>query len=180
MPRRHLRFTVIRWPLTALVFLAGAGGCGGYRSAQSLRTDLGIRSVSVLPLENRTATLGVEQTLTRALVHAFVEKSPWKVIETPSSADAVLTGTVTSSYANPVIFGSRTLGTTFLVTVRMQVELKNRRNGETLFQDNSYTFREQYQINADPTLFFSEQNPALDRIAADLAGALVSTVLERF
>lgn len=166
----------------ATVLLAAGlatAGCG-YKSAASQRVDWGLRTVAVLPLENRSNAFEVEQILTRRLVHAFIEKSHYRVISDASQADGVLSGTVTGVSANPVVFGPATLGSTFLVTLRAQVELKDRRTGRSLYVNNNYIFREQYQINSDVESFFSERNPAIERIAEDFANAVVSTILESF
>ena len=136
--------------------------------------------MAVLPLENRSTTFEVEQILTRQLVHALVEKSHFRIVSDASQADAVLSGSVIRLTANPVIFGPATLGSTFLVTMRVQVELKNRTTGQILYSNNSYIFREQYQINSDVENFFSERNPAIERIAGDFANAVVTTILEAF
>ncbi|HSR51988.1 MAG TPA: LptE family protein [Acidobacteriota bacterium] len=168
------------WSWLVLPLLACLLSCG-YKSAASQRLDYGIKTVAVIPLENRTSTAVVEQFLTRELVHELVRRSGYRVIEDAPAADAVLSGTVVSVRANPVLFGrTTTLGSAFLVELRAQVEFKNRNTGQTIYRNNDYVFREQYQINAEVDNFFSEQNPALNRIAEDFAGSVVSSILEGF
>ncbi len=154
-------------------------GCG-YKSAASQRVDLGIQTVAIDPFENLSNAFEVEQFLTRAVARSFVEKSSYRVVNDPVRADAVLSGIVTTVRASPVIFGRTSLGSTFLVTLQARVEFKDRRTGKTLFSKSDYRFREQYQINPDVENFFSEQNPALRRIADDFADALVTTIIEGF
>ncbi|HSR68398.1 MAG TPA: LptE family protein [Acidobacteriota bacterium] len=163
-----------------LALLMTAASCG-YKTAASQRLDYGIKTVAVMPLENTSATAAVEQLLTRQLIRELVERSGYRVIDDPSRADAVLSGTVVSVRANSVLFGrTTTLGSTFLVEMRAQVEFQNRVTGQVLYRNNDYIFREQYQINADVDHFFSEQNPALGRIAEDFAGSVISSILEGF
>ena len=159
--------------------LLTASSCG-YKSASRQRLDNGIRTVAVIPFENRTTTFQVEQILTRAVVNALVAKTKYQLVDDPAQADAVLTATVVSLRASPVLFGRSSLGSTFLVTMNAQVEFKSRKTGDVLFRNNRYVFREQYQINADVETFFTEQNPAIDRIAGDFAGAVVTNILEGF
>lgn len=154
-------------------------GCG-YRVAAGNRLPSDIRTVAVVPLENHTTTYEVEQVLTRALVHGMVEKGGYRLVGNPARADAVLRGAVIRVSANPVTFGRQTFGSTFLVTVRAAVQFKDRRTNKTLFSNSNFIFREQYQINADQKSFFSEQNPALDRIADDFASSVVTTIMESF
>ncbi len=161
-----------------LVVLAGLAGC--YKPASANRAQLGIGSVAISPLVNETSFFAVEQVLTRSLVRGFVEKTRYQVVDNPSEADAVLEGAVSRLTASPVTFGSGSFGSTFVVTLTARVSLTDRRSGKILFKNDRFTFREQYVINADVSNFFSEQNPAFDRIAADFASSVVTSVLEGF
>jgi hypothetical protein len=49
-----------------------------------------------------------------------------------------------------------------------------------LYQNPSYTFREQYQVTQDLSSFFEEDSPAFQRLAQSFARTLVSNVLEAF
>ncbi len=165
--------------LAAAVLLGVVSGCG-YRVASKNRLSPQFRTLAVLPLENKTTTSEVEQILTRSLVRAFVEKSSYQLINDPAKADAVLRGVVSRLSASPVIFRQGAFGSTFLVTLQVQVELQDQRSGKVLYKNDGYIFREQYQINVDVENFFSELNPALGRVAADFASSLVTTLLESY
>jgi hypothetical protein len=49
-----------------------------------------------------------------------------------------------------------------------------------LWQNQNYTFREQYQISREVSSFFEESDPALERLSLDFARTLVSNVLEAY
>ena len=151
----------------------------GYRVASVNRLN-SFKTVAVLPLENETTTFKVEQYLTRALIQEFVESTGIEVVDTASKGDAVLRGVVHDITVSPVTFGRTAFGSTFLVTLRLGIELTDARNQQVLFRNNNYIFREQYVINVDVENFFTELNPALDRIARDFASSVVSTVREDF
>ncbi len=169
-----------RWIGGALTLALFAGLAGCYKPASANRTALGIGTVAISPLANETSFFAVEQVLTRSLVRGFVEKTQYKVLDDPSQADAVLQGAVSRLTASPVTFGSGSFGSTFVVTLTARVSLTDRRSGKVLFKNDRFTFREQYVINADVSNFFSEQNPAFERIAADFASSVVTSVLEGF
>lgn len=152
----------------------------GYRVASRNRRSLPIQTLAVEPLRNETTTFQVEQFLTRALARTFVEKTPYAVVSDPKQADAVLQGSVFHLTASPVTFGQATFGSTFLVTLQARVELKDSRSGEVFFRNDNYVFREQYVINVDVQNFFTELNPALERIADDFSNSVVTTILETF
>lgn len=154
-------------------------GCG-YKVASANRIPRDISTVAVVPLENETTTFEVEQILTRSLVHSFVEKTSYKVIGDSNKADGVVTGVISGVHASPVTFGAATFGSTFLVTLTAQLEFRDRRTGEILFRNDRFIFREQYVINREVEDFFTELNPALERIAEDFASSVVTTILEGF
>ena len=172
----------LRWVRSALWILLATSSIGscGYRVAERNRLDLGISSVAIEPFENTTTTYRVEQKLAEAMVRKFVEKTSWAVRSGTSDADAVLSGVVSRLSVSPVTFGQGSFGTTFLVTLNARVEFRESSTGRVLFKNDRYIFREQYQLNIDIERFFTEQNPALDRIAEDFAASVVTSILEGF
>jgi Lipopolysaccharide-assembly len=96
------------------------------------------------------------------------------------SADATLTGAVLSAQTAPLTYDPQTGRiSSSLVTVTMKVSLVER-GGRVLFENQNYTFREQYQVSANTASFFSEETPALQRMSRDFAHTLVSDILEGF
>ena len=162
-----------------LACLCGAG-CG-YRTAghtNLLPSDL--RTLAVPAFVNQTQTYKIEQTLTAAVVQEFTTRTKYHVTADPGSADAVLRGTVLSTYTTPLTYDSKTgRASSVLVIVNMKVALTDR-DGRVLYQNPSYTFREQYQVSQDLSSFFEEDSPAFQRLSQSFARTLVSNVLEAF
>ena len=67
----------------------------------------------------------------------------------------------------------------FLVTVTATVHV-NDRDGRLLYENNHYTFRQQYQTTSDLTTFIQEDPAAVSRLSQDFAQSLVSDMLESF
>ena len=67
-----------------------------------------------------------------------------------------------------------------LISVHMKVRLEERETGKILYQNDNYLFREPYELSTDPSRFFDEQDPALQRMSRDFASRLVADVLENF
>jgi hypothetical protein len=152
----------------------------GYRVASKTRVRADDQTLAVVPLKNETSTFEIEQILTRALSREFVSKSGYQVIDNPSQADFVLDGGISRVRVSPVTFGRASFASTFLVTLQARVRFINRSTGEVVYQNNSYVFREQYVINVQIENFFSELNPALDRISEDFASSVVTSIMEGF
>jgi hypothetical protein len=165
--------------LLSLFWLVCGTGCG-YRVASKNRLTVPFDSVAVTPLENLTTYYQVEQILTRALINELVKSSGWDVRREPAKAQAVLEGQISRLAVSPLTFGRASFGSSFLVLMFAQVRLRDRSSGEILYENNDYVFREQYVINVEVENFFSEMNPALERISQDFATSLVANVLENF
>lgn len=159
--------------------LAACMGCG-YRVASHNRLPDRVGSVAVVTLDNLTTYYQVEQIMTRSLINEITRSTNWNVKNRPEEAQSVLEGEITRLAVSPVTFGRASFGSTFLVTLYAKVRMKDRRSNRVLYENNDYIFRDEYVINVDVDNFFSEMNPALERMSEDFASSLVSTILEDF
>ncbi len=154
----------------------------GYRVAgRGAQLPAEVKTIAVLALENKTSRFRIEQRLTEAVVREFLARTKYRIVSGPEGADAVLRGEVLGLESSAVLFDTATgRATTMLVTVRVQARLEDAAKKTTLWQNDNFLFREQYEISTDLASFFEEQEPALERLARDFAAALVSAVLENF
>ena len=164
--------------IAALCFVSA--GCGYHTAGHSNLLPSDLRTLAVPAFVNQTQTYKIEQTLTAAVVQEFTTRTKYRVTADSHSADAVLHGTVLSTYTTPLTYDTQTgRASTVLVIVSMNVSLTDR-EGRVLYQNPSYVFREQYQISSDLSSFFEEDSPAFQRLSRDFAQTLVSNVLEAF
>jgi outer membrane lipopolysaccharide assembly protein LptE/RlpB len=156
-------------------------GCGYHTGGHSNRLPENVRVLAVPTFVNQTQTYRIEQMLTRDVVRELIDRTHYKVVLTPGdSADATLNGAVLSAQTAPLTYDPQTGRiSSSLVTVTMKVSLVER-GGRVLFENQNYTFREQYQVSANTASFFSEETPALQRMSRDFAHTLVSDILEGF
>lgn len=163
------------------VFSVVANGCGYHVAGRSSALPPEIHVVAIPALENATTTYRIEQRLTSATVHEFLSRTPYKVVSDPGSGDAVLKGKVVSLEAVPLLFDTTTgRATTMLVQMKCEVTLTQTTNDKVLYHTDNFVFRSEYEISTDVTSFFSEQDPALDRVARDFAQRLVAAVIENY
>jgi len=155
-------------------------GCGYHTVGRANLLPPDLRTIAVPAFVNQTQTYKIEQTLTAAVVQEFSTRTNYHVISAPDSADAVLRGTVLSTYTTPLTYDSKTgRAASVLVIVSMKVSLADRQ-GRVLYQNPSYTFREQYQVSQELSSFFEEDSRAFQRLSREFARTLVSNVLEAF
>ncbi len=171
--------------------------CGYHVGGTASLMPPGLKVIAVPALKNDTHSYRIEQRMTEAVVHEFIARTKYRIVSSEDSADAVLHGEITSFEAIPVVFdttptttpNSTTIpavntvtarATTMLVSVHMKVSLEDRETKKVIYKNDNYLFREPYEISTDPSKFFDEQGPALERMSRDFAARLVSDVLENF
>jgi outer membrane lipopolysaccharide assembly protein LptE/RlpB len=166
--------------LAALTCIFSAG-CGYHTTAHTVTVPDNVRTLAVPAFVNQTQTFKIEQLLTSAVVRELVTRTHYHVInQVDDDADAVLHGTVLSTYTTPLTYDSQTgRAASVLVVISMKVALVDKQ-GKILFQNPSYLFREQYEVSRDLNSFFEEDSPAFQRLSRDFAQTLVSNILEGF
>jgi outer membrane lipopolysaccharide assembly protein LptE/RlpB len=167
--------------LAVLVAPLAAAGCGYHVAGHASQLPSEWKDIAVPAFKNDTTRYRIEQRFTEAVIHEFITRTKYRVVQDPKSADAVLHGEVLSIETDPVLFEATTGEvTTMLVTVHAKVELIDNKTEKPVYKNDDMVFRDEYQISTDVKSFFEEQDPALDRMSRDLASHLVSNVLENF
>jgi outer membrane lipopolysaccharide assembly protein LptE/RlpB len=155
--------------------------CGYHVAGPDTALPKTIHVIAVPAIENKTTSYRIEQRLTSATIHEFLAKTNYKIVSSPASGEAVLTGKVLSLEATPLLFDTTTArATTMLVTVKCEVTLTETETQKILYHTDNFLFRNEYELSTDVESFFEEQDPALDRLAHDFAQKLVAAVLENF
>lgn len=168
------------WLCLGAMCFAFSAGCGYHPAGHSNLLPSDLRAIAVPAFTNETQTYKIEQTLTAAVVQEFTTRTKYRITADTNSADAILHGTVLSTFTTPLTYDTQTgRAATVLVIVSMKVSLADRQ-GRILYQNPSYVFRDQYQISEDLSSFFEEDSPAFQRLSRDFARTLVSNVLEAF
>ena len=166
--------------LILLLGLASAG-CGYHSAGHAAKLPPDLKTIAIPAFVNHTHTYRVEQVLTTAVVREFLSRTNYRIAnQAGDSADATLLGDVLTTELAPLTYDSHTgRASSALITVTMKVRLVDRQ-GKVLYQNQNYTFREQYQVSREISSFFEEETPALDRLSRDFARTLVSNVLEAY
>lgn len=167
--------------LIALVAALWPVGCGYHVAGRGSALRSQWKTIAVPAFKNDTTRYRIEQRFTAAVIRQFLQRTKYRIVQDPASADAVLHGEVLSIETNPVLFNATTgQVTTMLVTVHTKVELVDNQSQKAAYQNSDMVFRDEYQISSDVQSFFEEQDPALERMSRDFAAQLVSNVTENF
>jgi RNase P/RNase MRP subunit p29 len=164
-----------------LAVALGASGCG-YRVAG--RSDImpqTIHTIAVTPFVNKTIQYKLARRLPADITRELIERTRYKVVTDPKTADAVLDGAVLNFVSYPVIADQQTgRATVVQCSAYLKVTLTERATGKVLFTRPSFEARERYEISIDPQAYFDESGAGVERLSHDVARDVVTSILENF
>jgi outer membrane lipopolysaccharide assembly protein LptE/RlpB len=156
-------------------------GCGYHVAGRAPNLPSEWKTIAIPAFKNDTTRYRIEQRFTAAVIRQFLQRTKYRIVQDPASADAVLHGEVLTIETAPMLFDATTgQVTTSLVTVHTKVLLVDNQSQKTVYENDDMVFRDEYQISSDVQSFFEEQDPALERMSRDFAAQLVSNVTEKF
>jgi hypothetical protein len=140
-----------------------------------------IKTIAIPPFQNPSLRFKVEQRFTSAMIDEVLRRArSLNVVSTPENADAVMLGTIQNFFLRPVVLDDIGRARLFEVTIIVGLLVRDQTKNKIIFNNQNYIFRGEYEISGDPTTFFSEEGPAVDRIARDFAKSVMTTILEGF
>ena len=166
----------------SLVLALMMSACG-YRVAGRAVSGLPpqVRIIAIPTFQNQTFQLKIEQKLTAAVIHEFLTRTSYRIQSDPEGSDAILEGIVTSYASGSIVYNTTTGQTTkVLITVGVRVSVLDSKTRKPIYGPNNLSFKEPYEVSTDPSTYFAENSPALDRLSRDVASSLVSTIKENF
>jgi len=176
-----MRALATRLLFPALVFSVffHLSGCGYHTLGAATHLPPDVHTLSVPVFATHTEIYGAETAMTDAVIREFAARTRYRVTpSTSEDADAVLHGTILKEVISPLTYNSATQqSSSFLITIIVSVTL-NGRDGRVLYQNNNYTFRQQYQSTTDLPTFIEEDPAAVQRLSREFARQLVADVLE--
>jgi len=170
--------------MAAIIILLIVGACGYRVRTSTGNLPYGMQSLGIPTFRNLTSQYRIEQVISGALLKEFSLRTKARINSSSSGVDAVLLGEINNVNSVPVAFGSQkdgsqTFGSAYLVTVQMAVRLVRVKDSAIIWQDEHLIFRERYVLNHSVRDFFSEENPALERLARSFAASLAGVILGR-
>jgi len=156
-------------------------GCGYHVAGRSEILPQTIRTIAITPFANKTIQYKLAQRLPADITREFIERTRYKVVTDPKTADAVLNGAVLNFVSYPIIADQSTgRATVVQCSAYLNITLTERATGKVLFTRPSLEVRERYEISVDPRAYFDESGAGMDRLALDVARDVVTSILEKF
>jgi outer membrane lipopolysaccharide assembly protein LptE/RlpB len=156
-------------------------GCGYHTLGAAAHLPPEVKTISIPVFTTRTDLNGTERLMTEAVLREFTARTRLRVTPALSpGADAVLHGEILKEAVAPLTYNLVTQqSSSFLITIVASVTL-NSSDGNVLYKNTNYVFRQQYQSTADLPTFIQEDPAARQRLARDFARQLVADLLEGF
>jgi hypothetical protein len=173
--------------LAALLALFGAHlGCGYALVGKGVTTDASIRRIGVPMFHDATGKTGLDLRVTQRVIEELLKRGRFDVVQESAGVDAVVEGELTSYVSVPVGFSGGEAGTPGAQANRYSATLTARvryvKTGQTvaLWENDAFTYRDEYDVSDDPSEFFNQEEQAIDRLSAQFARSLVAAMLEAF
>ncbi len=159
----------------------GSASCGYHVGASADLVPKSVRTIAVPAFTTFTARYTLVDELPRQIAREFRERTRFVVVDSPTQADAVLSGRILAASVIPTIYDPGSgKATSVAVYLNLTVNLVEQRTGKVIYSRVNWGLRENYELAVDPHQFFNESGPALDRLSRDVARDLVSSVVENF
>lgn len=165
-----------------LLLLMASGFTECYKPAgQGNNLPKHIKTFAIPPFQNPSLRFKVEQRFTAAMVDEALRRArSLHVTSTVEDADAVMLGTIKAFTFRPTVLDDLGRARLFEVAITVGLTVRDQTKNKILFDNQNFVFRGEYEIAGDPKTFFSEEGPAVDRIARDFAKSVMTTILEGF
>ena len=167
----------------AVVSLAAATlllGCGYALVGRVSSIPEDIKDIYVAPMENRTQRAQLEQFLTQAITDELVTRRRFNLVGGQDGADAELHGTVKSFRVTPVTFDDDGRGQEYEISIVADVSFDRAGGDEVVWSNDSYLFKEIYEIDSSADDYFDQENVAILEASVRFAETMVSDLLEGF
>ena len=161
-------------------------GCGYALVGKASNIPDDVQLVFLQPFENRTARAEVEQFLTQAIADELVTRRRFDLVSTEAESDATIRGAVTSFRVAPITFTNDgraqeyELAIVADVSFRRSVKVPGGEEGEVIWANDRYQFKESYEVESADSDFFDRENIAIEESAERFADTMVTDLLEGF
>lgn len=163
-----------------LLLLVGVGACGYSLVGRSSSLPPEIRVIRFATLANETSRVGVEQRLSREIARELATRGRFSVQASAAGANAELTGAVVGFDLYPVAFDEAGRAREYEVRITARLALRTVPDERVLWQNPSYSFRENYSFSTSAASYADRENEAIDRVGERFAESLVTALLEGF
>lgn len=169
---------ILRLSVFALTLLFVCGFTECYKPVTKNQLPSRIRTVAVPAFQNSALRFKVESRFTGAVIDELIRRGRGlRVQGEPEGADAVIEGLIKSFSFAGVLLDDKGRARIFEVTIEAAITVRDQTENRVLYDNQNFVFRGEYEFANDPRNFFSEEDPAVQRMARSFAESIVSTLI---
>ena len=159
-----------------LLFVSGFAEC--YKPVTKNQLPTHIRTVAVPAFQNDALRFKLESRFTGAGIDDLIHRGRGlKVQGEREGADAVIEGVMKSFTFSGVLLDDKGRARIFEVQIVAAVTVRDQTQNRVLYDNQNFVFRGEFEFANDPRNFFSEEDPAVQRMARSFAESIVSTLI---
>jgi len=169
---------LLRLSVFVLTLLCVSGFTECYKPVTKNQLPARIRTVAVPAFQNSALRFKIESRFTGAVIDELVHRGRGlRVQGDREGADAVIEGVIKSFTFSGVLLDDKGRARIFEVTIAAAVTVRDQTENRVLYDNQNFVFRGEYEFANDPRNFFSEEDPAVQRMARSFAESIVSTLI---
>ncbi len=168
----------------AVCALIASSGCGYALVGKGVTTDASIKKIGV-PLFKDTTGKALDQKVTQKVTEELLRRGRFEIVSGTTGVDAVVEGELVSYNAVPVGFtggddAARSQAGRYAITLTARVRYTKVGAAEPIWQSDSFSFRDEYDMGTDPASFLDREEQSTERLTTQFARNLVAAMLEAF
>jgi outer membrane lipopolysaccharide assembly protein LptE/RlpB len=155
-------------------------GCGYHLTGHTTSLPSTIQRIGVPIFVNKTDRPELEQRITAFVISQFLTRGRYEIVSGEEGVDAVLRGEISSYVQTPVAINPQGRATRYEILINARAVLVQTADDKTLWQDDHFLFRRQYDVSGQVEGAITEESVALDQVCNDFSEAVVTSILEGF
>jgi hypothetical protein len=168
------------------------GGCGYALVGRGTVVDPDIKKIGVPPFGNSSGKADLDVKISQSVLEELLKRGRFDVVPDATGVNALVKGEIVAYRAAPVGFGdgstetgksggtATTQASRYEISVTAKVRYTKVGVEEPIWANDSFNFKEEYDLGSDPSVFIDRETQALDRLADAFARSLVASMLEAF
>jgi hypothetical protein len=176
--KENLMHTTLRLSALLVMLVCVSGFTECYKPVTKNQLPSHIRRVAVPAFQNSALRFKIESRVTKAVIDELIHRGRGlRVQGDREGADAVIEGIIKSFSFAGVLLDDKGRARIFEVTIEAAVTVRDQAENRVLYDNQNFVFRGEYEFANDPRNFFSEEDPAVQRMARSFAESIVSTLI---
>ena len=170
----------IRRATVSIVVSVALAGCGYHFKGAGLKAPVGVRTIAVIMLENRTSESGIETVFTSDLAYEFTRSKVLRVVG-KDTADAVLSGRIASLTVDTISHTADYMSDERRVTITLDLSLKRADGDAIIWSDSALSDKEAFKVDpSDKLATEKSRRTAIEVISERLAEKIHNRILQDF